>query len=56
MSCPRAVRWSPTARGPFCVMAHQAVRKLHGEGRKARRLDEGWPEWHLSELKKNGKR
>ena len=35
-------------RGPFCAYAHEAVRKLHGAGRKARRLDEGWPEWRLS--------
>jgi rhodanese-related sulfurtransferase/predicted transcriptional regulator len=34
-------------RGPFCVMAHQAVRQLRERGRAARRLDEGWPEWRL---------
>src|SRR5919201_476393 len=32
-------------RGPFCAFAHQAVRELRGAGRKARRLEEGWPEW-----------
>jgi rhodanese-related sulfurtransferase/predicted transcriptional regulator len=43
-------------RGPFCVMAHDAVRRLREEGRSARRLDEGWPEWHLRELERvNGK-
>src|ERR687892_575791 len=35
-------------RGPFCAYAHEAVRTLRAEGRSARRLEEGWPEWHLS--------
>src|ERR687887_658375 len=35
-------------RGPFCAYAHEAVRRLHAAGRKARRLEEGWPEWRLS--------
>jgi rhodanese-related sulfurtransferase len=34
-------------RGPFCVMAHEAVRRLHAAGFPARRLEEGWPEWKL---------
>jgi rhodanese-related sulfurtransferase/predicted transcriptional regulator len=36
-------------RGPYCAYAHQAVRRLHGVGRPARRLQEGWPEWRLAE-------
>src|ERR671918_467689 len=32
-------------RGPFCAYAHEAVRTLRAEGRSARRLEEGWPEW-----------
>jgi rhodanese-related sulfurtransferase len=35
-------------RGPFCAYAHAAVRTLRAEGRSARRLEEGWPEWRLS--------
>jgi rhodanese-related sulfurtransferase/predicted transcriptional regulator len=35
-------------RGPFCAYAHEAVRTLRAEGRDARRLEEGWPEWHLA--------
>jgi rhodanese-related sulfurtransferase len=35
-------------RGPFCAYAHEAVRQLRADGRQARRLDEGWPEWRLS--------
>src|SRR5204863_704718 len=30
-------------RGPFCAYAHDAVRHLHGAGRPARRLEQGWP-------------
>jgi rhodanese-related sulfurtransferase len=34
-------------RGPFCVMAPEAVRRLRAAGVQARRLEEGWPEWKL---------
>lgn len=34
-------------RGPFCAYAHEAVRTLERSGRRARRLEEGWPEWNL---------
>jgi rhodanese-related sulfurtransferase/predicted transcriptional regulator len=37
-------------RGPYCVMAHEAVHRLRAAGLKARRLEEGWPEWRLAEL------
>jgi rhodanese-related sulfurtransferase/DNA-binding HxlR family transcriptional regulator len=39
-------------RGPFCAYAHEAVRRLQETGRRARRLDDGWPEWKLSDLEK----
>jgi rhodanese-related sulfurtransferase len=32
-------------RGPYCVLAAQAVRLLRGFGRKAHRLSVGYPEW-----------
>lgn len=35
-------------RGPFCAYAHHAVRQLHAAGRRARRLEDGWPEWQLA--------
>jgi rhodanese-related sulfurtransferase len=35
-------------RGPYCAYAHDAVRRLQAAGRKARRLEEGWPEWRLA--------
>jgi DNA-binding transcriptional ArsR family regulator len=34
-------------RGPFCALAHDAVRRLTASGRRARRLEDGWPEWRL---------
>lgn len=36
-------------RGPFCAYAHEAVRRLSGAGRSARRLEGGWPEWRLAQ-------
>ena len=35
-------------RGPYCVYAHEAVRRLRAQGHRARRLREGWPEWRLA--------
>lgn len=35
-------------RGPFCAYAHEAVRRLRAEGRRAQRLEDGWPEWRLA--------
>jgi ArsR family transcriptional regulator len=32
-------------RGPYCVMAFEAVRLLRDRGTNARRLEEGFPEW-----------
>jgi rhodanese-related sulfurtransferase len=37
-------------RGPYCVYAHEAVRRLTAAGRRARRLEDGWPEWRLAGL------
>ena len=36
-------------RGTLCAYAHEAVRKLAAEGRTARRLEGGWPEWQLAQ-------
>lgn len=35
-------------RGPFCAYASEAVRRLRASGRRARRLEDGWPEWRLA--------
>jgi rhodanese-related sulfurtransferase len=37
-------------RGPYCVFAHDAVRLLRANGRAARRLAGGMPEWRLGGL------
>jgi rhodanese-related sulfurtransferase len=38
-------------RGPFCVYADDAVRALHRRrGVKARRLEDGFPEWRRAGL------
>jgi rhodanese-related sulfurtransferase len=37
-------------RGPYCVFAHDAVRLLRAQGRPARRLAGGLPEWRLAGL------
>ena len=37
-------------RGPYCVFADDAVRELRRRGFKARRLEDGFPEWHRAGL------
>ena len=37
-------------RGPYCVLAFEAVARLRKKGLKARRLEEGYPEWRLRGL------
>lgn len=37
-------------RGPWCVLAFEAVALLRKQGRKARRLDGGLPEWRIAGL------
>jgi rhodanese-related sulfurtransferase/DNA-binding transcriptional ArsR family regulator len=37
-------------RGPYCVYADDAVRLLQSRGRRARRLDTGFPEWRRAGL------
>ena len=40
-------------RGPFCVLADEAVKILNKHGYKVRRLDEGYPEWKIRQLALN---
>ena len=40
-------------RGPFCVLADEAVKLLKEQGYHVRRLDEGYPEWKLKQLEAN---
>jgi len=35
-------------RGPHCVLAFDAVAKAREKGKKARRLEDGFPEWKLA--------
>ena len=37
-------------RGPFCVYADDAVRALTSQDRRARRLEDGFPEWRRAGL------
>jgi rhodanese-related sulfurtransferase len=37
-------------RGPYCVFADDAVRRLVRSGVSARRLEDGFPEWHRAGL------
>jgi ArsR family transcriptional regulator len=37
-------------RGPYCVMAYEAVSRLRARGRRARRLADGLPEWRSAGL------
>ena len=37
-------------RGPFCVYADDAVRLLTSKGRRAVRLEDGFPEWAAKRL------
>jgi len=40
-------------RGPFCVLADEAVKMLSELGYNVRRLDEGYPEWKIKQLESN---
>ena len=37
-------------RGPYCLLAFDAVTQLRKKGRKARRLEDGFPEWKSAGL------
>lgn len=37
-------------RGPFCILSFEAVARLRSKGRKARRLETGFPEWKVAGL------
>jgi rhodanese-related sulfurtransferase/DNA-binding transcriptional ArsR family regulator len=37
-------------RGAYCVLAHDAIRRLHLHGRRAQRLADGMLEWRLAGL------
>ncbi len=41
-------------RGPYCVLAFEAVARLRAKGYQARRLEDGLPEWRLAGLPVEG--
>lgn len=47
---PEDVEVVAYCRGPYCVLAPEAVERLHRAGRDARRLRVGFPEWRLAGL------
>jgi rhodanese-related sulfurtransferase len=47
---PRETEIIAYCRGPYCVLAPQVVQILHEEGFRARRLQEGLPEWRQAGL------
>jgi rhodanese-related sulfurtransferase len=49
-SLPADVDVVAYCRGPYCVFADEAVRLLHRRGRRARRLEDGFPEWRSTHL------
>ncbi len=49
-SIPRKKEVIAYCRGPFCVLAFDAVAQLRSQGFKARRLEEGFPEWKSAGL------
>ena len=40
-------------RGPFCVLADEAVKFLKEQGYQVRRLDKGYPEWKIKQMETN---
>ena len=47
---PRGQEIVAYCRGPYCLMAFEAVVELRNRGRKARRLEDGFPEWKSAGL------
>jgi rhodanese-related sulfurtransferase len=47
---PKDVEVVAYCRGPYCVFADEAVRMLRRRGRRARRLQDGFPEWRRAHL------
>jgi rhodanese-related sulfurtransferase/DNA-binding transcriptional ArsR family regulator len=47
---PAGVEIVAYCRGPYCALAPQGVAFLRSAGRRARRLEDGFPEWRLAGL------
>ena len=46
---PESVDIVTYCRGPYCAYADEAVRRLRRHGRRAWRLEDGYPEWQRSQ-------
>lgn len=49
-SVPEQIEVVAYCRGPYCVYADEAVRRLDDRGVRARRLEDGFPEWRRAGL------
>jgi rhodanese-related sulfurtransferase len=47
---PKGKEYVAYCRGPYCAYADRAVELLRSNGRRARRLAQGFPEWKASGL------
>jgi len=47
---PRGQEVVAYCRGPYCVLAYEAVTRLREKGYAARRLEDGFPEWRAAGL------
>lgn len=47
---PREQEIVAYCRGPYCILAYEAVARLRARGFKARRLEDGYPEWRQAGL------
>lgn len=45
---PRGKEIVAYCRGPYCILSFDAVKALRALGRKARRLEDGFPEWRAA--------
>jgi rhodanese-related sulfurtransferase/DNA-binding transcriptional ArsR family regulator len=48
---PKSLEIVAYCRGPYCVFAFEAVALLRDNGFKARRLEDGYPEWRAAGLR-----
>ena len=47
---PKIKEYVAYCRGPYCIYADRAVELLRKNGRRARRLTDGFPEWKAAGL------
>ena len=47
---PKSKEYVAYCRGPYCIYADRAVEILRKSGRRARRLEQGFPEWKAAGL------